>query len=137
MALYEWSEEYSVGIGTMDSHHQKLFDIINKMHDAMKAGDGEDVIAAAINELIDYTKYHFSEEEKIMESINYSGIAGQKAAHKAFIDELLKYKDDIDNGMAIFAVSEISTTAVKWLTDHILVMDKQYEDDMKAAGYGH
>ncbi|MDH5766332.1 MAG: bacteriohemerythrin, partial [Gammaproteobacteria bacterium] len=100
MALYEWSDDYSVGVGTMDSHHQKIFDIINKMHEDMKAGADESVVASAINELIDYTKFHFAEEEKIMEAINYTGIAGQKAAHKAFVDKLLSFKSDVDNGMA-------------------------------------
>ncbi|MDH5764450.1 MAG: hemerythrin family protein, partial [Gammaproteobacteria bacterium] len=95
----------------------------------------EKVIATTITELIDYTQWHFDEEEKIMEAINYSGIAGQKAAHKAFIDKLVSFKGDIDKGLAIFAVSEISTTAVKWLTDHILVLDKQYESTMNEHGY--
>ena len=44
MPLFEWDDQYSVGNHTMDSHHQKLFDILNVIHDAARAGRGEEII---------------------------------------------------------------------------------------------
>ena len=135
MALFNWDDEFSVNVLAMDNHHKKLFDIMNQMHDAMKAGSGEDAVSKLINELIDYTRYHFGEEEKMMEQINYAGIDGQKRAHKAFVDKMLEYKKDVDEGMAIFAVSKVSRTGVEWLKEHIMVMDNKYSDTANAAGF--
>jgi hemerythrin-like metal-binding protein len=135
MALFNWDDEYSVNVLAMDNHHKKLFDIMNQMHDAMKAGSGEDAVARLINELIDYTKYHFGEEEKMLEQVNYAGIDSQKRAHKAFVDKMLEYKNDSDNGMAIFAVSKVSRTGIEWLKEHILVMDNKYADAANGGGF--
>ena len=135
MALFNWDDEYSVNVLAMDNHHKKLFDILNKLHDAMKAGSGEEAAAKIINELIDYTKYHFTEEEKMLEQINYAALDSQKRAHAAFIDKMLEYKKDVDEGMAIFAVSKVSRAGIDWLKEHILVMDSKYAEPANAGGF--
>jgi len=134
MALFNWDDEFSVNVMTMDNHHKKIFDIINQMHEAMKSGAGEEAVAKIINELLTYTDYHFKEEEKLMEQCNYAGIASQKSSHAAFIDKLTEFKDAADQGRAIFVVSKVSKLGVDWLKDHILTMDKQYSDIMSTAG---
>ena len=134
MPLFTWSNEYSVGVGSMDSHHKTLFEIMNKLHDAMKQGQAEDRITATIHELVDYTVYHFGEEEKIMERISYAGIGAQKREHVAFVDKMNEYKAKADSGKAIFTVAEVADTSVRWLREHILGMDKKYEETMKAHG---
>lgn len=134
MPLFTWDNEYSVGVGSMDAHHKTLFDIMNKLHDAMKSGQAEEKIASTIRELVDYTIYHFAEEEKIMESINYAGIAAQKREHTVFVDKMNEYKEKADAGQAIFTVAEVADTSVRWLREHILGMDKKYESSMKSAG---
>jgi len=131
MALFEWDDEYSVGSNLMDGHHQKLFDIINQMHEQMKNGAADESIKKSIDELIDYTVFHFTEEEKQMEKENYSGMAAQKRAHKAFTDKMKEYQKEAEGGMAMFVVSEVSKTACDWLKEHILVMDKQYEGQIQ------
>ena len=127
MALFEWDSEFSVGSEQMDKDHQKLFGIINHMHDQMKAGASEDDIKETIDNLINYTVYHFTEEEKKMERENYPGLPAQKRAHQAFADKMTEFQKEAEGGMAIFVVSEISQTALAWLKEHILIMDKQYE----------
>lgn len=134
MPIYEWSDEYSVGIRSMDSHHKKLFDLINSLNEAMRTGQGEAVYVGIINELADYTRYHFSEEEKLMAKINYSGLESQKNAHRLFINKIEEFKQEADKGMALFIVSPMSTTTIEWLKQHILVMDKKYHDEMAQQG---
>ncbi len=134
MPLFQWSKEFSVGVSTMDRHHQKLFDILNKLHDAMSQGKAITVVAGVIKELLDYTKYHFSEEEKLLEKIGYSRLSEQKAAHKKFIESIEKYKDQADKGMAAFLSSGISGLLTDWLKSHIGVMDKKYQKEMNDNG---
>ena len=64
MALFNWNDEFSVNVLAMDNHHKKLFDIMNQMHDSMKAGSSEGVLGGLINELIDYTVYHTVKKKK-------------------------------------------------------------------------
>lgn len=134
MALFDWKDDYSVGVFNMDSHHKRLFDIINKLHEGMKEGKGEDAAVSSIKELLDYTKYHFGEEEKLLERIGYPGLSAQKTAHQLFISKIEAFKKEADNGMAVFISSELVNTALDWLKQHILTMDRQYQDDMNSNG---
>ncbi len=131
MPLFTWTETFSVGSPSMDRHHQRLFDIMNRMHDAMKAGEADEKIQSLIRELIEYTIYHFSEEERLMAQQNYAGLAAQQRAHRAFVEKMQAYQQEAEQGMAIFVVSKVAYTAMTWLKDHILVMDKQYEQALK------
>lgn len=135
MALFNWNDEFSVNVLAMDNHHKKLFDIMNQMHDSMKAGSSEDVLGKLINELIDYTVYHFGEEEKMLEQVNYSGLDSQKRSHQAFVEKMLEYKKEVDEGMAIFAVPKVSRLGVDWLKDHIMVMDNKYAEACNTGGF--
>ena len=44
--------------------------------------------------LDDYTKQHFRDEEAYMAKINYPDLEQQKTAHKKFVEELSKLKQE-------------------------------------------
>ena len=131
MALFVWDDKFSVGNRTMDSHHQKLFDILNTIHDAAREGRGEEIIEASLNELESYTKYHFAEEDKLMVQAGYPQLEAQRAAHKAFLGKIADYQKEVANGNALFVVGSVAVTVKDWLKQHILTMDMQYEDYLK------
>jgi hemerythrin-like metal-binding protein len=57
------SQRYSVGVSDMDEHHKKLFDIVSRVHDAVRGNQAGGPPGGLIGELLDYTRYHFGEEE--------------------------------------------------------------------------
>ncbi|QTA91694.1 bacteriohemerythrin [Desulfonema magnum] len=134
MPLFQWSGDYSVGVGAMDRDHQKLFDLLNKLHDAMIEGKATPLVADIIKELLDYTKYHFEAEEKLMEKVSYPGLSEQKNAHQKFIGSIEDYKDKADKGLSAFLSTSMSIFLTDWLKSHIGVMDKKYQKDMNAQG---
>ena len=69
MPLITWTDNLSVNHTEIDNQHKKLVDLINILFDAMKAGKGTDVLNKIFAELTSYTIYHFTYEEKLMESI--------------------------------------------------------------------
>lgn len=134
MALYDWKDDYSVGVSRFDNHHKRLFNIANELHEMMKQGKGAEVIEPLLRELIDYTHYHLTEEEKVMEAIGYSNIASHKQAHKIFTDQLNGAMAEIDAGKTIFVVIKIAKTVIDWLINHIYGIDKKYTPEMNSAG---
>ncbi|OQX07048.1 MAG: hypothetical protein BWK80_50035 [Desulfobacteraceae bacterium IS3] len=134
MPLIQWSDHYSVGIGDMDKHHQKLFDLLNRLHDAMIQGKAGNIITDIVDELISYTKYHFGEEEKLMARIKYSGLNEHKKAHQKFIVSVADYKNLANKGLTAFLSSGVSAFLSDWLRNHIGVMDKKYQKEMNANG---
>ncbi len=134
MPLFHWTGDYSVGVTAMDRDHQKLFDLLNKLHDAMLEGKATRVVADIIRELLDYTNYHFSAEEKLMEKISYPGLYEQKNAHKKFIKSIEDYKDKADKGLSAFLSTSMSIFLIDWLKSHIGVLDKKYQKEMNVKG---
>ncbi len=132
MSLFSWSDEYSVGVSSMDEHHKQLFNIINKLYNVMKAGKAKQAIIPIMEELIDYTKYHFQEEEILMEKAKYYGLHFQKQEHMKFIFQLQALQQEIktEHNNTVVAI-KISSVVVNWLLEHIIKVDKRYEDYLK------
>ena len=53
MAILSWNANMSVNVGIIDRQHKRLFILINKLHNAMQMGKGNDVLNTPINDLLD------------------------------------------------------------------------------------
>ena len=129
MAFYEWQEKMSVGIQEMDDQHKKLIAIINHLHEAMVLGQGKAEVGKILDEMLEYTKFHFTAEEKLMEKYNYLGLSAQKIEHNAFIKKTQTFQTDFNSGKLALSL-EISTFLKDWLNNHIMVNDKKYSGMM-------
>jgi hemerythrin len=125
MAFYEWQDSFSVGVKEMDDQHKKLIAILNHLHDAMKAGKAAKEIGLIIDEMVDYTKFHFGAEEKLMTEKNYIGLASQKGEHSSFIKKAQEFQNEINSGKMNVSL-EVLNFLKEWLTHHILVIDMKY-----------
>jgi len=118
MALISWNESYGVKVAELDGHHQKLFALINTLHDAMSHGQGRTILQQVIAELSDYVDFHFKAEEALLERAKYPGLPGHRVEHRRFTAKVAGFRKDLDagaNGNAV-AVLEFLT---QWLSEHI------------------
>lgn len=124
----EFTEDYLTGIALVDAEHKELFRIVDKADKLVKSFDelsGYDNIIEILNELKEYTKEHFSDEEEYMEGIQYEGLSAQKRAHEAFIDKLENIDlDQIDANPQEY-LQELLEFLLGWLINHILYTDKK------------
>lgn len=135
MKVFEWTKEYSVEIPELDGHHQRLFDILNELFELMMAGGATDrQIIRLIDELVEYTHYHFDEEEKIMAKMSYPELSAHRVHHQQFIQKVKEFHTSAENGMAIFVATKVATIGTDWLKNHILKEDHQYTEYMKQQG---
>lgn len=125
MALFLWNDEFSVKVGTFDGHHKRLIDLINQLHGAMGSGKGRETIGTTVNSLIEYTKYHFGEEERLMTKYDYDWLPVHKTEHRNFVDKVSEIKDKLDKG-DMSVTMETMRFLKEWLSKHILEMDKKY-----------
>jgi hemerythrin len=124
--MYEMKANFYTGIEMIDSEHKRLFDIADSAYQLLQndfIADKYDDAIALLQELIDYTKTHFADEEKYMEEIGYRRILSQKVMHREFIDKL----DSIDmndvDADPVHTINEILKFLNEWLIEHILKMD--------------
>ena len=124
MSLITWNNSLQLGNKTIDTQHQKLVDLINELHDSMKAGKGKDQLGKTLTELVNYTVYHFQTEEKLFEQYGYPEKEGHKKIHTDLLQTAGKIKEDFDSGKIVLAM-EVLDFLKKWLNDHILGSDKK------------
>lgn len=124
----EFTDDYLTGIALVDAEHKELFRIVDKANQLVKSFDelsGYDSIIEILNELKEYTREHFSDEEEYMESIKYEGLSAQKRAHEAFIDKLENIDlAQIDANPQEY-LQELLEFLLGWLINHILYTDKK------------
>lgn len=133
MAYIEWDESFSVGVKAMDDQHKKLIDLINQLHDAMKAGQGSKEAPVILKSLVDYTHYHFEAEEKMLEKGVYPGLLNQQKMHKVFVEQIEQYQADLATKSLTMGV-KLSEFLKSWLMTHISVEDKKYGKFMNEKG---
>jgi len=133
MALITWSNMLSTGIGEQDTQHKKLIELINQLNDAMQAGHGADVLGKVLNELVNYTVFHFGYEEKLMGQHKYEDTPAHKLEHTKFVQTVGDFKKKFDSGNAVISV-EIMNFLRDWLTSHIMKTDKKLGQSLNKLG---
>ena len=127
IVMFNWKDEYSVGIEIIDEQHQKLFEIGNRAYELFKDEmciDHYDGVIDIVNELRDYTKFHFQTEEALMLEMNYKRYFTQKVAHDDFIEKIYEVDfDEIDDNPKEY-IEEILSFIFDWITYHIIQQDK-------------
>ncbi|HWR41480.1 MAG TPA: bacteriohemerythrin [Patescibacteria group bacterium] len=125
--MISWKEEYAIGADAIDTQHRRLFEIADEMYDLLNndlVTDKYDRIMEIINELSEYTVYHFKAEETFMQAHNYRKFLSHKALHQDFLDKLNEVDAErIDNGQNEY-LRGILAFVCDWLVEHILREDK-------------
>jgi methyl-accepting chemotaxis protein len=129
----EWSDRYAIGVPTMDTQHQRFFEMINQLHEAMKVGRSSRVTANLVTELARYTEYHFTAEERLLEKHRYPGLAEQKTAHARFIAQVQELRRKVNAGDTAIGPEAMSMVR-DWLVNHIQKMDQQYATHVGGHG---
>ncbi|MEY8199946.1 MAG: bacteriohemerythrin, partial [Colwellia sp.] len=124
MTQVVWNNKYLIGIEIIDTQHQQLFDIMNKLYIASEEDQELETIIGLFEELKDYTKYHFTEEEIYFSKHPQDEIKRHKELHQFFIKKL---DESIQQCIRIGALSlELLFFLNDWLVEHIQVEDQKY-----------
>jgi hemerythrin len=133
MALLKWDPSYSVKVHKCDEDHKKLFSLINNLHQAMLAGQGASKVQPIVKELADYTKYHFSAEEAMLEKTKYPELNVHRAEHQSFVKKVEQFQQDLAAGKLVPSIS-VSNFLNDWLVNHIQKTDQKYSAHLNANG---
>jgi hemerythrin-like metal-binding protein len=133
VAFFDWNDTYSVSVKQMDDQHRRLFDLINEFYEGIARKKTKESVEKMLQGLLDYTRYHFGDEEKLMLENNYLGYKEQKTQHDYFIATVLDYQKRIAEGRLLLSV-EITNFLKDWLVKHIQGKDRQYGPFLNAKG---
>ncbi|MDR0399905.1 MAG: bacteriohemerythrin [Treponema sp.] len=136
--LVEWDDKYSVGIPLINDQHKELIRLTNELYQGCLAGDDQarDFFFNAIHGAMDYVKYHFSAEEKMMENIKYPRLEEHKKEHEDFVRKMLEDVKSFQGGKK-FVPNNFVRFLKDWILSHIAISDIQYARyimDLKKRG---
>ena len=132
--FFKWSPDYSVNIKTIDSQHQELVNILNRLFVAVSKREGDKAIAGILDALVSYTQTHFALEERLMREARYKDIEPHMAEHKKLLEQLdkLARKHMLEEKTIYF---EMLTFLKSWLKEHIQGVDTKYSAALQQAGF--
>ena len=127
MATFKWTPQLSVGVPLIDTQHQTLFQKANDLMDACNRAEGYAEIAKLFAYLESYVIEHFRDEEQYMAKIQYPGLAAQKAAHTAFIQQLAKVRTEYNASPTknIAILTNALQMVSDWLIRHVSGEDRK------------
>lgn len=133
--MLQWKEEYEVGVAEIDEQHQKLIDIANRVYELMRnelALDKYDQIVEILQELKEYTVYHFHFEEGLMQKARYKKRFSHKILHQNFLAQVEAVDlSAVDENQEAYLV-QIMDFIANWLIEHIVGEDKKVGQSVRA-----
>lgn len=128
-----WKDSYSVGIESIDNDHKKLIHLINNLQTAIDYKTDRQFERQTLDEVVDYTVYHFTREEGLMENNDYPDFVPHKAKHEEMIDKVNKLVEAYENNES-GAIESLLVYLKSWLIKHINGTDQEYSEFLISKG---
>ena len=83
-----WKDTYALGMVEIDEQHRTLFEIMNKMWQAIVRNEEVSAMVEILHSLELYAVQHFAEEELFMASFHYPHFDKHILLHQHFIQKI-------------------------------------------------
>ena len=123
--LMAWTSDLATGVKIIDDQHRKLLELINALYAAMKSGKGRSVLEKLLDDLAEYTVYHFGTEEKYFDQFKYAESTAHKKMHAELTGQVVEYIGKVKSGQANVSM-DLMNFLKEWLVTHICKQDKRY-----------
>lgn len=124
MSKIEWDDSLSIGNDQIDDQHKELIQKLKDLSEAYSHGHEHSKILKTLDFMIDYTDFHFTDEEKLMALHDYPGLEEQKEQHEQFKTTLNNILEDYqDEGPTQSLATSINVFLLNWLVGHIKGVD--------------
>ena len=98
--------------------------MINRLHQACRAGTGKDELRQMMKFLGEYVQTHFRHEEGVMEQHQCTARAKNKMAHHQFLNTFTKLAADFEaKGANTSVLLDLRKLVADWLVSHICGVD--------------
>lgn len=124
--FFNWNDSLNTGVEQIDAQHRHLVVLINRLYDEFTASSAVDC-APYLEELEEYVRLHFSDEEALLESADLpeEGKARHREAHRVFETGLERFVSRYRADSAMLSM-ELLAWLRDWLLLHIGGADRIY-----------
>jgi hemerythrin len=125
VTLLTWNHACTIGVRAMDDQHAVLMDTLNELRLTLVHGGGREQVGEVLVRLIDFTRMHFSCEERLLEAHGYPGIELHREAHRRLMIELesvaqrAAHQDELHMRALLLFLRD-------WYLSHVADLDSEY-----------
>lgn len=126
--LAEFDDSLITGDAVIDSQHKELIGRINSLLENCAQRDNKVGAVKMLDYLLEYTEFHFGEEEKLQADIGYPGLKEHLKKHeelKQTVKELQEMLEE-EEGPSDAFVSQVQKNVIDWLYGHIKSFDRSF-----------
>ena len=132
---FPWKQCYNTNITHIDKRNQSLLQLATKAYEKVYFKERDTKITAIINELYDYMKYHFKEEEKLMKENNYPYAKEHIALHRGIIQSINRFVIQLPHANEEHFEKELAYNIENIFVKHLIEEDesfRQYLSNLKS-----
>jgi len=122
MSQTEWGNDLGLGEQEMDVEHELQVGLVRALDGALGSGSREEA-GRILEQLLDYTRVHFSAEELMMRLHAYPGFQEHELEHSKLLDQLHEVRRAFHGG-EVQPTKELVTALRHWLAEHIQTFDR-------------
>lgn len=126
-------EDYRIGLNIIDMQTKKWFEAINKLYGDFKRKTSQKIALQSLDELIDYSGYHFGFEEKYLKDFNYPHYDEFKYTHDQFLGTLQANRANFAEGESISLI-KIFIFMKSWMSSYKSMLDEDFVKIFKSNG---
>ena len=138
MDSFIWNNNFVTGLATVDKQHHHLVDLVNQLGELLAENRvDQDTLKNMISELINYSHYHFREEELTMSAIGIDRrhLSHHINSHKVFLQEVTALQERVARKEA-GSGKRLLDFLSNWLAFHILGEDQNMARQIKSIQAG-
>lgn len=125
VTIIQWTDAMSVGVEDLDNDHRVLIDLMNQLAGADARRDRIN-LEAVLDELVDYTVFHFEKEEGYLERAGYPALEGHRRLHAQLTEQVFAIRRRVVASTQTELGDEVLAFLSNWLQEHILKTDALY-----------
>ena len=123
--MFEWEEDYKIGLPEMDAEHLVLFALINQIEINVNGEKADECLRDVLGALLSYVTFHFTNEQELMAAHGYPGLADHIRQHEEFSRTIHELAQAGAEG-GLEAALKLRGVVLNWLINHILRADVDY-----------
>ena len=128
---FAWSAEFELGHAATDADHALLFDVVNRLAQAIASHATWEHAAALAGELVAETRRHFASEEAAMARHAYPQLDLHREQHVELLSEIERLRQRLAEEHYLAQPQKALRFLRDWFAIHIARSDRDFVDFLK------
>ncbi len=118
-----WRPDFSINVRSIDLQHRQIFERTDGLYETLKFGAPKDDVLASLEFMVEYVRFHYTEEEGLMDQHQYPGYDVHKKKHQELLNTVMNLQKKLEGSKPIPKESALAFLK-DWMTEHILIQDR-------------